>query len=205
MLLLPDKQGIFYVPLLKTKVEQDFTHLPVLPDKLGKVLTHYFFAIVCQNPESHMPAPCCTQTQDPNQPPAGRPIPASSGSEMRTCIPLLLLWRPQRRFKAQKSPPGATSTPTGLKRLKTQNTASYDCNTKWERLYLALPNLYTSANSFRKKNSSTLPILGCVDKKDTHWKWDSQVQKRFAFFFAAWFFLLNIPFLQEYVMPKNRL
>ena len=25
MLLLPDKQGIFYVPLLKTKVEQDFT------------------------------------------------------------------------------------------------------------------------------------------------------------------------------------
>ena len=88
MLLLPDKQGIFYVPLLKTKVEQDFTHLPVLPDKLGKVLTHYFFAIVCQNPESHMPAPCCTQTQDPNQPPAGRPIPASSESEMRTCIRL---------------------------------------------------------------------------------------------------------------------
>ena len=159
MLLLPDKQGIFYVPLLKTKVEQDFTHLPVLPDKLGKVLTHYFFAIVCQNPESHMPAPCCTQTQDPNQPPAGRPIPASSESEMRTCIPPLLLRRSQRRFKAQKSPLGYRSTPTGLKRLKTQNTASYDCNTKWERLYLALPNLYTSANSFRKKNSSTLPIL----------------------------------------------
>lgn len=188
MLLLPDKLGIFYVPLLKTKVEQDFTHLPVLPDKLGKfyvplfnsksgtshretesrrgpcmegreisdtlpffvvcryfrriyrlprtldtldtlfsqstrmtktsplslsralvqkrcvkcvrrlyspmntgkVPTHYFFAIVCQNPKSHMPAPCCTQTQDPNQPPAGRPIPASSESEMRTCIPILL-------------------------------------------------------------------------------------------------------------------
>lgn len=51
------------------------------------------------------------------------------------------------------------STPTGLKRLKTQNTASYDCNAKWERPYLALPNLYTSANSFRKKNSSTLPTL----------------------------------------------
>src|SRR5699024_9873905 len=63
-------------------------HLPVLPDKLGKVLTHYFFAIVCQNPKSDMPAPCCTQTQDPNQPPAGRPIPASSESEMRTCIRL---------------------------------------------------------------------------------------------------------------------
>ena len=70
-----------------------------------------------------------------------------------------------RRKKARQ---GIRSTPTGLKRLKTQNTASYDCNVKWERLYLALPNLYTSANSFRKKNSSTLPILGCVDKKDTH-------------------------------------
>ena len=71
----------------------------------------------------------------------------------------LLLWRSQRRFKAQKSPLGYRSTPTGLKRLKTQNTASYDCNAKWERPYLALPNLYTSANSFRKKNSSTLPTL----------------------------------------------
>ena len=60
-----------------------------------------------------------------------------------------------RRKKARQG----TDTPTGLKRLKTQNTASYDCNTKWERLYLALPNLYTSANSFRKKNSSTLPTL----------------------------------------------
>lgn len=186
MLLLPDKQGKFHVPLLKTKVEQDFTHLPVLPDKLGKfyvplfnsksgtshreaesrrgqytaggeisdtlpffvvcryfrriyrlprtldtldtlfsqstriektfpfslsralvqkkcvkcvrrlyspmdtgkVPTHYFFAIVCQNPKSDMSAPCCTQTQDPSQPPAGRPIPASSESEMRTCIRL---------------------------------------------------------------------------------------------------------------------
>lgn len=114
---------------------------------------------MCQNPKSHMPAPCCTQTQDLNQPPAGRPIPASSGSEMRTCIPPLLLRRSQRRFKAQKSPLGYRSTPTGLKRLKTQNTASCDCNAKWERPYLALPNLYTSANSFRKKNSSTLPIL----------------------------------------------
>ena len=68
----------------------EIDHLPVLPDKLGKVLTHYFFAIVCQNPKSDMPAPCCTQTQDPNQPPAGRPIPASSESEMRTSIPLSL-------------------------------------------------------------------------------------------------------------------
>lgn len=61
-----------------------------------------------------------------------------------------------RRKKARQ---GIRSTPTGLKRLKTQNTASYDCNAKWERPYLALPNLYTSANSFRKKNSSTLPTL----------------------------------------------
>ena len=29
----------------------------------------------------------------------------------------------QRRFKARKKPEGYTSTPTGLKRLKTQNTA----------------------------------------------------------------------------------
>lgn len=42
MLLLPDKQGNFYVPLLKTKVEQDFTHLPVLPDKLGKFYVPLF-------------------------------------------------------------------------------------------------------------------------------------------------------------------
>ena len=31
----------------------------------------------------------------------------------------------QRRFKARKKPEGYTSTPAGLKRLKTQNTASY--------------------------------------------------------------------------------
>ena len=42
MLLLPDKLGEFYVPLLKTKVEQDFTHLPVLPDKTGKFYVPLF-------------------------------------------------------------------------------------------------------------------------------------------------------------------
>ena len=47
----------------------------------------------------------------------------------------------------------------GLKRLKMQNTASYDFNTKWKHQVEALPTLYTSANSFRKKNSSTIPIL----------------------------------------------
>ena len=83
---------------------------------------------------------------------------ASSGCEMHMGARISL--RPlQRRFKARKKPEGYTSTPAGLKRLKTQNTASYDCNAKWERPYLALPNLYTSANSFRKKNSSTLPTL----------------------------------------------
>ena len=115
MLLLPDKQGIFYVPLLKTKVEQDFTHLPVLPDKLGKVLTHYFFAIVCQNPESHMPAPCCTQTQDPNQPPAGRPIPASSESEVRTCIRLCFSDALRGVLRHEKARQGNAEYPNGLK------------------------------------------------------------------------------------------
>ena len=47
---------------------------------------------------------------------------ASSGCEMhmgaRTSLKPL-----QRRFKARKKPEGYTSTPTGLKRLKTQNTA----------------------------------------------------------------------------------
>lgn len=48
---------------------------------------------------------------------------ASSGSEMRKGARISL--RPlQRRFKARKKPEGYTSTPTGLKRLKTQITAS---------------------------------------------------------------------------------
>ena len=47
---------------------------------------------------------------------------ASSEREMHmgARIPLRPL---QRRFKARKKPEGYTSTPTGLKRLKTQNTA----------------------------------------------------------------------------------
>ena len=48
---------------------------------------------------------------------------ASSGCEMRMGARISL--RPlQRRFKARKKPEGYTSTPTGLKRLKTQITAS---------------------------------------------------------------------------------
>ena len=47
---------------------------------------------------------------------------ASSGCEMRISARISL--RPlQRRFKARKKPEGYTSTPTGLKRLKTQITA----------------------------------------------------------------------------------
>ena len=49
---------------------------------------------------------------------------ASSEREMRKGARISL--RPlQRRFKARKKPEGYTSTPTGLKRLKTQNTASH--------------------------------------------------------------------------------
>lgn len=47
---------------------------------------------------------------------------ASSEREMHMGARMSL--RPlQRRFKARKKPEGSTSTPTGLKRLKTQNTA----------------------------------------------------------------------------------
>ena len=49
---------------------------------------------------------------------------ASSGCEMHISARTSL--RPlQGRFKARKKPEGYTSTPTGLKRLKTQNTAFY--------------------------------------------------------------------------------
>lgn len=47
---------------------------------------------------------------------------ASSGCEMRKGARISLR-PPQRRFKARKKPEGYTSTPTGLKRLKTQITA----------------------------------------------------------------------------------
>lgn len=47
---------------------------------------------------------------------------ASSEREMRKGARISLR-PPQRRFKARKKPEGYTSTPTGLKRLKTQNTA----------------------------------------------------------------------------------
>jgi len=88
MLLLLDKQGIFYVPLLKTKVEQDFIHLPVLPDKLGKFYVPLF---ELKSGTRTAPAPAVPRLKTrTSQPPSGRPIPASSESEMRTCILLLL-------------------------------------------------------------------------------------------------------------------
>ena len=111
MLLLPDKQGIFYVPLLKTKVEQDFTHLPVLPDKLGKFYVPLF---ELKSGTRTAPASCCTQTQDPNQPPAGRPIPASSESEMRTCIRLCFSDALRGVLRHEKARQG-TEYPNGLK------------------------------------------------------------------------------------------
>ena len=156
MLLLPDKQEIFYVPLLKTKVEQDFTHLPVLPDKMGK-----FYVPLFELKSGTRTAPALavprlkTRTSRPQGGQSQHRAEARCAPASRFCF-LDALRGVLRRKKARQ---GLRSTPTGLKRLKTQNTASYDCNTKWERLYLALPNLYTSANSFRKKNSSTLPTL----------------------------------------------
>lgn len=71
---------------------------------------------------------------------------ASSEREMRKGARTSL--RPlQRRFKARKKPEWYTSTPTGLKRLKTQITAFHSNKTERGR-HQASPNLYTSANSF---------------------------------------------------------
>ena len=142
----------------------------VLPDGHGKSTDTLFFRDSVSEPEIGHARPLLYPDSRP-EPAARRAANPSIERERDAHLHSpLLLWRSQRRFKAQKSPPGYGSTPTGLKRLKTQNTASYDCNAKWERPYLALPNLYTSANSFRKKNSSTLPTLGSVDKKDTRIK-----------------------------------
>ena len=75
-------------PLLKTKVEQDFIHLPVLPDKLGKFYVPLF---ELKSGTRTAPAPAVPRLKTrTSQPPSGRPIPASSESEMRTCILLLL-------------------------------------------------------------------------------------------------------------------
>lgn len=70
---------------------------------------------------------------------------ASSGCEMHMCARISL--RPlQKRFKARKKPEGYTSTPTGLKRLKTQITASRG-NDKRKGDAIRRPPTYTQAQT----------------------------------------------------------
>ena len=71
-----------------------------------------------------MPSPCRTPSVRPPasdcRPQGGHPCierMRDAHGRSNTLRPL------QRRFKARKKPEGYTSTPTGLKRLKTQNTA----------------------------------------------------------------------------------
>ena len=72
-----------------------------------------------------MPSPCRTPSVRPptsnRRPQGGHPC----IERMRDAQGRSNVLRPlQRRFKARKKPEGYTSTPTGLKRLRTQNTAS---------------------------------------------------------------------------------
>lgn len=73
-----------------------------------------------------VPSPCRTPSVRPPasdcRPQGGHPcIERTRDAQGRSNV-----LRPlQRRFKARKKPEGYTSTPAGLKRLKTQNTASY--------------------------------------------------------------------------------
>lgn len=72
-----------------------------------------------------LPSPCRTPSVRPPasdcRPQGGHPC----IERMRDAQGRSNVLRPlQRRFKARKKPEGYTSTPTGLKRLKTQNTAS---------------------------------------------------------------------------------
>ena len=71
-----------------------------------------------------VPSPCRTPSVRPPtsdcRPQGGHPC----IERMRDAHGRSNILRPlQRRFKARKKPDGYTSTPTGLKRLKTQNTA----------------------------------------------------------------------------------
>ena len=70
------------------------------------------------------PSPCRTPSVRPptsdRRPQGGHPcIERTRDAHGRSNVPRPL----QSRFKARKKPEGYTSTPTGLKRLKTQNTA----------------------------------------------------------------------------------
>ena len=70
---------------------------------------------------------------------------ASSGCEMHMGARISL--RPlQRRFKARKKPEWYTSTPTGLKRLKTQNTA-FRGNENGKGDAIRRPPTYTQAQT----------------------------------------------------------
>lgn len=70
-----------------------------------------------------MPSPCRTPSVRPptsdRRPQGGRPCIERTRDAHRRSNVLIPL---QRRFKARKKPEGYTSTPTGLKRLRTQNT-----------------------------------------------------------------------------------
>ena len=95
-----------------------------------------------------MPSPCRTPSVRPPtsdcRPQGGHPcIERMRDAQRRSNV----LRPPQRRFKVRKKPEGYTSTPTGLKRLRTQNTAFRGNETERGRRQ-ASPNLYTSANSF---------------------------------------------------------
>lgn len=75
----------------------------------------------------NLPSPCRTPSVRPPtsdcRPQGGHPC----IERMRDAHGRSNALRPlQRRFKARKKPDGYTSTPTGLKRLKTQNTAFRD-------------------------------------------------------------------------------
>ncbi len=72
----------------------------------------------------NLPSPCRTPSVRPpasdRRPQGGHHcIERTRDAHGRSNVPRPL----QRRFKARKKPEGYTSTPTGLKRLKTQNTA----------------------------------------------------------------------------------
>lgn len=106
-------------------------------------------AVVAGQTEGHnLPSPCRTPSVRPPtsncRPQGGHPcIERMRDAQRRSNV----LRPPQRRFKVRKKPEGYTSTPTGLKRLRTQNTAFRGNETERGRRQ-ASPNLYTSANSF---------------------------------------------------------
>ena len=95
----------------------------------------------------NLPSPCCTPSVRPPtsdcRPQGGHPC----IERMRDAHGRSNVLRPlQRRFKARKKPEGYTSTPTGLKRLK---TAKYGVSRQQERKGDAIrrPPTYTQAQT----------------------------------------------------------